>query len=471
MFSPAAQFLNASSPAPADVRPARADKGASQADFRAFLASSGTRDEPVRQPPASDAAAAQAKPAGNAGGNSAGKDLPDDLQQEEASRAGAAQEPAAAELPYALASVSVAVVPAIGAEGAPGAQFDPADEAAETGSSEPRPVVPERFGGAFAGQGAVQAALQGAPSGPGNAPQQEATAQAASFPERVLAPAKPGGEAATATGERPAIVLHDGAAPVATSTQAALAERAAATGVTARPSASSEAPAVQAPMPKQAGRDKDANPFAGREPGAGEPAPSETASGTETPFDTPRSGDAPARSAATSSPILAAQDMRSAAAASLSPAPNAPGDAQRHDFAAIVDRLVEAREAVQPQTVKAAINHTAFGQVALNFDYSGSSLTVSMRSDDPAFAPAAQAAASQGAGAHDNGGSAQRQDASGQPSGGQQATGQASGQAQSQGSAPNGERQRGDGSEQTANTSAGKPGEEKRPGQHNGIYA
>jgi hypothetical protein len=75
-------------------------------------------------------------------------------------------------------------------------------------------------------------------------------------------------------------------------------------------------------------------------------------------------------------------------------APAAPS--QGPDMAALVDRLVEARQAARmgagPQSVTASVTHAEFGRVALNFRQDEDGLSVSMASNDPTFAPAAQAA-------------------------------------------------------------------------------
>jgi hypothetical protein len=64
----------------------------------------------------------------------------------------------------------------------------------------------------------------------------------------------------------------------------------------------------------------------------------------------------------------------------------------RQDFAALVDRLVEARSASAPQSTHASLVHAEFGQVSLQFQQDGSDLTVAMSSADPDFARAAQSA-------------------------------------------------------------------------------
>ena len=101
-----------------------------------------------------------------------------------------------------------------------------------------------------------------------------------------------------------------------------------------------------------------------------------------------------------------------------------------HDFAALVDRLVEARQAAVPQAIHAAVTHSDFGQVSLRFDQDANGLSVSMTSADPDFANAVQAtaASAQSQTANDQGSNAQRHDGQGQ----QQTAGFASGQSQSQ---------------------------------------
>lgn len=93
----------------------------------------------------------------------------------------------------------------------------------------------------------------------------------------------------------------------------------------------------------------------------------------------------------------------------------ASGIQSGHDFAELVDRLVEAREAASPDTVRAAISHSEFGQVSLRFEQDANGLSVSMTSADPDFAGAVQAsAASAQAQTQADGGSHQRQDSQSQ---------------------------------------------------------
>lgn len=62
------------------------------------------------------------------------------------------------------------------------------------------------------------------------------------------------------------------------------------------------------------------------------------------------------------------------------------------DLAALVDRLVEARDAAAPQTVSLALTHTEFGKVSLRFQQDEAGLSVAMASPDPDFAKAVSAA-------------------------------------------------------------------------------
>lgn len=98
-----------------------------------------------------------------------------------------------------------------------------------------------------------------------------------------------------------------------------------------------------------------------------------------------------------SEPVVFAGDLAVAARAS-SPSPVAPGGSadatsSPRDFATLVDRLVEARQAATPMNVTAALAHADFGKVTMHFSKDGDGLAVAMASADPGFAPAVQAAA------------------------------------------------------------------------------
>jgi len=150
---------------------------------------------------------------------------------------------------------------------------------------------------------------------------------------------------------------------------------------------------------------------------AATPVPAANTSQDQTGSQTPdRGNDKPAdHSAATADPrsatlpgVTDAATLAQSSAASVA-APVAVHDtaaqlspqitatpAASPDMAALVDRLVEARQVARSgagtQMVQATITHAEFGRVALNFRQDGEGLTVSMASGDPGFAPAAQAA-------------------------------------------------------------------------------
>jgi hypothetical protein len=145
--------------------------------------------------------------------------------------------------------------------------------------------------------------------------------------------------------------------------------------------------------------------------------------------------DAPATTPSAEAQTLPVVANAPSFAQTLAPVAAAPttGAAQlsSHDFTALVDRLVEAREAASPRGVLAAISHSEFGQVSLRFDQDANGLSVSMSSADPDFARAVQAnAASAGSQTATDNGSAPRQDTQGHPQ--QQAAGSSLGQSQSQ---------------------------------------
>ncbi|MCB2060610.1 MAG: hypothetical protein R3E09_07855 [Novosphingobium sp.] len=179
----------------------------------------------------------------------------------------------------------------------------------------------------------------------------------------------------------------------------------------------------------------------------------------------PRAGDL--------QPLLAvreAQSLVQSTPTAPQTSPTGPAQPGKLDFAAIVDRLVEAREAASPQAVKATIAHSQFGQVSLRFDQNAAGLTVSMTSSDPDFAPAVHAAAASGhsSNANDNGSGAPRQDAPNQQSASLN-SGQP--QQQSQGSARGGERDRQDSANQTVTHSNQPAQDDTDPAGRNGIYA
>ena len=70
----------------------------------------------------------------------------------------------------------------------------------------------------------------------------------------------------------------------------------------------------------------------------------------------------------------------------------ASASAAPHDFAALVDRLVAAREAVQPQGATLTVAHAEFGPIELRFRHDTHGIAVALTSADPDFARAAAAA-------------------------------------------------------------------------------
>ena len=108
------------------------------------------------------------------------------------------------------------------------------------------------------------------------------------------------------------------------------------------------------------------------------------------PLNTPETGAAPGASLALT-PSAPAQSQLSASA------PASPAAATPHDFATLVDRLVEARDTALagtlPQTVHSTVRHAEFGQVSLRFETGGQALSVALSSPDPDFARAVAAAA------------------------------------------------------------------------------
>lgn len=87
-----------------------------------------------------------------------------------------------------------------------------------------------------------------------------------------------------------------------------------------------------------------------------------------------------------------AADGQAQAAPAAPAATAATAGLPRHDFAALVDRLIEARNASATNTVHASVNHAEFGRVSLQFQQDGKDLSVAMSSADPEFAVAVQAA-------------------------------------------------------------------------------
>lgn len=168
--------------------------------------------------------------------------------------------------------------------------------------------------------------------------------------------------------------------------------------------------------------------------------------------------------------VASPQVASTAPAAVLSASTPATGSEAPRDFAQLIDRLAEAREAFRsaqaPQSVVAAIAHAEFGQVQLRFEQDGGALSVSLASPDPEFARAVQAAAPAGqqSMSQDNTATPQRSDPAGQ-----QGSGAASGQPQSQ--------QRGQAQAQQSTEPRERPAQpgeqpgEAKPPRRNSIFA
>lgn len=87
----------------------------------------------------------------------------------------------------------------------------------------------------------------------------------------------------------------------------------------------------------------------------------------------------------------------SAPQAAATPAQTATPPLARHDFAAMVDRLIEARDLAGAQPATMTLRHDDFGAVSLRFRSGDDGLTVTMASPDPDFARAVNAAVAPGA--------------------------------------------------------------------------
>jgi hypothetical protein len=128
-------------------------------------------------------------------------------------------------------------------------------------------------------------------------------------------------------------------------------------------------------------------------------------------------------------PAIVSGDAQAAPANNPAIASTASAPVLRHDFAALVDRLTEARDIAlsgqSPQTVHAAIAHEVFGAVSLRFEAGSAGLSVALASADPDFARAVQAAAPSAAGMAngENPGPQSRQDSARPDTPGQQSAG------------------------------------------------
>lgn len=255
------------------------------------------------------------------------------------------------------------------------------------------------------GQASAPHSKSQAPSTPGSHAAPRAVERAA-VQSAVYAAANPAPVAAQpvspdAAAAAPVLTVAAAAteAPIAAVTLAAQPVLPVARAVTARVKlAAAETSQQQAPVADPAVPAQPAAPVA---PTAGRPARDER-SGTEVPaaprgLSTERAPLAEQRAtaefvAAPVLPVAADGSAQVATPAASGIAPLAGAEPARQDFAALVDRLVEIRNAGMAQSTHASVHHAEFGQVSLKFQQDGGDLSVSMSSADPDFAIAAQAA-------------------------------------------------------------------------------
>ncbi|MBC2665950.1 flagellar hook-length control protein FliK [Novosphingobium flavum] len=138
---------------------------------------------------------------------------------------------------------------------------------------------------------------------------------------------------------------------------------------------------------------------------------------TDAPESLP--GKSAAAAAPTSDPLAPAAaappvDPAATLAAPTGAAPAVSPSPSGHDFAALVDRLIAARDAARPEGVSIALQHAEFGRVSLQFRQDEQGLSVAMSAADPAFAQAVQQAIPAASASAENN-SARQDNQSGQP--------------------------------------------------------
>lgn len=170
----------------------------------------------------------------------------------------------------------------------------------------------------------------------------------------------------------------------------------------------------------------------------------------------------PTLPAAESNPVAIAAPLAQPGGLALAAAP-AP-HVQPHDFAALIDRLSAARDAVSPQSVSITVSHQDFGAVRLHFRPEDAGLSVAMTSADPDFARAAAAAPAPVLAISASGEAAFTQNR-GEGSAGQSATN--GGQPQSRGSFA----QQREGQEQPRANPSPRDRSDDRSGHRQGIFA
>lgn len=91
-------------------------------------------------------------------------------------------------------------------------------------------------------------------------------------------------------------------------------------------------------------------------------------------------------------PLANASHPAAPGSAPFAAAPLVQPASRPHDFTALIDSLVAAREAAQPHTVSVALATAEFGAVHVRFNQDDNGLSVTMASANPDFARAASAA-------------------------------------------------------------------------------
>ena len=348
--------------------------------------------------------------------------------------------------PAAPSSASPALTVAVTVAGQPGESVEPADFAAllniqtlTAGPTEDAPVaqpgllvaataaLPVPANGKILPVGLPVALPSEAPAAQAQPVDQDpAAAPPAALPSAIatlptaLLKARPAGPAAQAApADAPQQTMSEDAAepadpaiavtePLATLPVIALVSQPASPGEPASP--------AETALSREPGRPTQAPIAASPQPAMSQPAvtqPAVSAAGQQTPPpSTPQLTALP--EAAPAEREAAVQQVRMIEPAAAQPvaasetvlaAPPAPRDAapaaitattaaaeRPHDFTALVDRLVAAREAMQPQNVTMAVRHAEFGAVQLRFQQDASGLSVAMASADPDFARAVSAA-------------------------------------------------------------------------------
>ena len=179
--------------------------------------------------------------------------------------------------------------------------------------------------------------------------------------------------------------------------------------------------------------------------------------------------DAAPASARTASAPQPPQPLITEAAPVIPPATasaiaSAPTAETPQDFATLVSRLSEAREAASPHVVRTALSHAEFGRVSMQIAHDDGGLSVTMASRDPEFTGAVQAAAAAAANSGAGNGEPPRQENAGQQqaSAGQNAASTNAGTGGGQG-----QQARTDASGQQARREGGafaRPQEQRQPG-------